>query len=364
MLETQKYLINNSIEKLEEEFCIYSRRHNKYENLVLFKYNMIDSPMDEIISQECRGLILDEDNDWKVVSMSFKKFFNYGESLAAKIDWSTARIYEKLDGSLCVLYYYDGNWRVQTSGSPDASGNVHYFGMTFEELFWETFEENGYSLPEEKDLCYSFELTSQYNRIVVEYKRPRLTLIGVRDKNTLEERKIQSFGEDFKVVKTYNIKQELDEIISFLDDKPGKEMEGFVVCDQYFNRIKIKSADYIRWHYFRDRLNYKSIVDLIRQGEYEEVVEFYSEYKDIFDEVQEKYKKLLKELNFEYKHIKDIENQKEFALQALRTTLPSALFEVRKGRFDCISEYLKQMNIKNLCQVLGLDRQKSLREDN
>ena len=48
---------------------------------------------------ECRGIILDEQDDWRVVSYPFDKFFNYNESKAAVLDWSQGvDVYEKLDG--------------------------------------------------------------------------------------------------------------------------------------------------------------------------------------------------------------------------------------------------------------------------
>ena len=36
----------------------------------------------------------------------YVKFFNHGESNADIIDWKTARVYEKLDGSIITMYWY------------------------------------------------------------------------------------------------------------------------------------------------------------------------------------------------------------------------------------------------------------------
>ncbi len=59
--------------------------------------------MGEKIVQQCRGIILDEANNWQIVSYPYDKFFNYEESYAPQLDWSTAKIFEKLDGSLMTL---------------------------------------------------------------------------------------------------------------------------------------------------------------------------------------------------------------------------------------------------------------------
>ena len=98
-LQTINFLRSGGkLAQLAEEFGITPRRHGRYPNLVLLKYSQINSPMAERIVQECRGLILDEADQWRVVSAPYFKFFNYGEPHVATIDWSTARVYEKLDG--------------------------------------------------------------------------------------------------------------------------------------------------------------------------------------------------------------------------------------------------------------------------
>ncbi len=98
--------------------------HRQYPHLISLKYSQIDSPMGEKIVQQCRGIVLDRSQDWAIVSYPYDKFFNYGEGHRATVNWSTARVYEKLDGSLMTLYFYEGAWHVQSSGTPDAGGEV------------------------------------------------------------------------------------------------------------------------------------------------------------------------------------------------------------------------------------------------
>lgn len=89
----QKFLRDGgSIQDLTDKYAIKTSRHRKYDNLVLFKYNQIESPFAEKIVCECRGVILDESNDWNIVSRPFNKFFNHGEGHAAPIDWATAQV--------------------------------------------------------------------------------------------------------------------------------------------------------------------------------------------------------------------------------------------------------------------------------
>jgi hypothetical protein len=57
------------------------------------------------------------DGLWSVVMLPYTKFFNYGESLAAKLDWrQPVTVTEKSDGSLMTVYWYKGKWHVASQG--------------------------------------------------------------------------------------------------------------------------------------------------------------------------------------------------------------------------------------------------------
>ena len=173
-----------TLSELETGYAITPRRHKAFPNLVLLKYSQIASPMNERIVQECRGIVLDETDDWKPVCVPYFKFFNYGEENAAAIDWTQARVYEKLDGSLMSLYWYGGDWQVASSGLPDASGGTGA-GMTFAELFWKTWNAMRYVLPSREkpgpEICYMFEMMTPLNRVVVPHAESAIVLHGVRE---------------------------------------------------------------------------------------------------------------------------------------------------------------------------------------
>jgi hypothetical protein len=112
LLNTQQYLRSGQTpEDLKEDLGINFKRHTKYPNLVSFKYNQIESPRNHPIVNECRGLILNEKDNWNVVSFPFYRFFNAEEGHAADIDWNTAVVQEKLDGCFSydtVIRLWDG----------------------------------------------------------------------------------------------------------------------------------------------------------------------------------------------------------------------------------------------------------------
>ena len=113
-------------------------------NLVLFKYSQIDSDFFNPIVKECRGIILEKDT-WRVVAYPFKKFFNFGEAYADEIDWESAVVETKEDGSLIKVYYYDGEWRVGTNGTicaENAESNAGPY-KNFRQLFDAAAEKCG-----------------------------------------------------------------------------------------------------------------------------------------------------------------------------------------------------------------------------
>lgn len=94
--------------------------HPNRENIKIFNYTQtcqFARAWDDITMQ-CRGLVLDTDSG-RVIANPFPKFFNYDEHLAkgGTIPVEEPRVYEKLDGSLGILYFMDGEWWVATRGS-------------------------------------------------------------------------------------------------------------------------------------------------------------------------------------------------------------------------------------------------------
>lgn len=70
---------------------------------VIFNYG-IECDFSNPIVQEARGIIIDLEN-LDVVCWPFRKFGNYNESYADNIDWPTARVQEKIDGSIVKLWW-------------------------------------------------------------------------------------------------------------------------------------------------------------------------------------------------------------------------------------------------------------------
>ena len=78
-----------------------------------------------IVTETCRGLIVDE--DLNIVARPFKKFYNYEELLQmnAQIPDEEFEVYEKLDGSLGILYFWEDKAYIATRGSFLSSMALH-----------------------------------------------------------------------------------------------------------------------------------------------------------------------------------------------------------------------------------------------
>lgn len=359
--------------KLKTDYGIEPKQSVVYPELFLFKYDQIESPMGSPLVQECRGLILNSQKDWEIVAYPFNKFFNYGEGHAAEIDWSTARVQEKVDGSLMILYWYNDQWNVASSGNPDAAGEVNGFGFTFNELFWKTWLNQGFTIDGDRlnpHMTYMFELTTPYNKVVVPHKECKLTLLGVRVINqgdadwgdTLKEHPVRNWEDFFPVVKEFPLTS-MDDVLKSFDHIDGMHQEGYVVVDANFNRVKVKHPQYVALHHLRDSLGGgpKSIVRILMANEGSEFLTYFPEFKDMYEDIKARFHKWIDGLDEQYDIIFDDcngnrgrVNRKDFALQATKTRLPAYFFARLDGKVNTVREYVKDMNVEHVMKALKL----------
>jgi hypothetical protein len=271
----------------------YNLKISEDDGFVLFKYNQIASDFSQEICKEARGLILDSQNDFRVVRYAFKKFFNIDEGYAAHIDWDTAVASEKIDGSIMSVWYARGKWHLSTNGTIDAfkaelSGVGPYknFGELFESVLpLSTFENHP------KDVCWTFELVSPYNKVVIDYPETKVYLLSVRFMNSLAELdydRISFYAGKLGVAypQFYYMNDEAG-FRKLVEDMPEGH-EGVVVRDQYNERVKIKTLLYFQMHKAKNNgvITLERIVDLIRANDHYEFLSYFPEYTDVFNHVK------------------------------------------------------------------------------
>lgn len=349
-----KYIKKNGLQSLIDKFAIRTKHHTVFQNLVLLKYDQINTPINDI-TRDCRGIILDENDNWNIVCYTYKRFANYGETWGDEVDFSTVKVYEKLDGSLCQLYYYNDEWHIATSGTPDGSGEVRGTNITFAELFWKVWSDLNYQLPANTNKCFAFELCTPYNRIVVRHKESDIVLHGVRDLDTLNELNpiIEAHNNNWKCVKTFSF-QSWEDVKSASNNLDPMEDEGYVVCDANYNRAKVKSLAYVNVAHMKDGFTTRHMLEIVRTNENSEFLLYYPEYIELYNEISDKYERMVGEIKEFYETIKDIDNRKQFATMATTQKYSGILFGLKFGKIKSIKESLANMNIKYLEKWLNI----------
>jgi T4 RnlA family RNA ligase len=358
-----------TLEQLANQFNIGVKRHPLYNHLVQLKYAKVDCDFTNPLVRQCRGLILDESRNWSVVARPFDKFGNYGESYAADIRWASAIIQEKLDGSLMILYFYDRQWHVATSGTPDAGGTINGYTVTFADLFWDTWQEKGYQLPDALHEGYTFmwELTSPYNRVVVRQPETNLRLIGVRSNFTGKEQLVRNYTQ-WERVKEHPYKGNIKSLVETFDKIDPTESEGYVVVDYDFNRIKVKHPGYVALHHMKDGLmTPKNILEVVRSGEMPEMVAVFPELASAFEEIKALYDGLALVIEQDWANLEllaitptgdeefDRSCRKFFAMEANKCMVPGALFALLDGHVLTAKDYLKDISLDRLAAMLHVD---------
>lgn len=250
-------------------------------SLAIFNYG-IGANFHNPIVQEARGIIIDM-TSYTVVCWPFRKFGNHIESYADKIDWNSAQVQEKIDGSIVKLYWYNNQWNWATNGVINAANaNVSNTNMSFLDLIQKTVNYNNIDfqslLPA---YTYIFELVSPYNKIVIDYKKPMLYHLGTR--SNLNGRELNV---DIRIQKPalYPIHTFEDALAAAeklnIADK-DVEHEGFVVVDKDWHRVKIKSPAYLAMHHAWNNNNYlidkNSTIKFIVDGFWDNILHSYKD---------------------------------------------------------------------------------------
>jgi len=296
-LHVWKYLLSHTFRELEEEHGVCARPNATFDKFAL-NYDQINSKSGDPVSEQCRGLVIrphaDSDvwrinrEDWKdvvvgeieVLAWPMCRFYNFGDAHVADVNWSdpNLRVYEKVDGT-CMIVYWDplhGKWHAGTRSVPEADlpiygGHLEIGDTTFSQLFLKALiatreEASGKPVDWEvdgpdkvihlnKEVTYVFELVSRYNQIVVDYPEPRVYLLAARHTATGEELHPETLRiEHVRRPKTWPLRDAVA-VGAFVNTANPSELEGAVVCDSKFRRMKIKSMAYVLAHKSKDSIS-------------------------------------------------------------------------------------------------------------
>lgn len=326
----------------------------RFPGLYNLKYGAINVDKANPIVRACRGAVVQKDDDgFSLVAYAFDRFFNLGEAEADEIDWSSASVYEKYDGSLIKLFWNGVQWVVSTSGSVGGASAVGSSGKTFEELFWDTFRYMRYNAFElDPNYCYVFELCAPENRVVVQYDEPILRLLAVRDRaNDFVELPLKNFSRVFWIAESYdfNAVQLLE-----ANNSRGADHEGFIVCDSKGHRIKVKSDIYVQLHRIHGN-GEPNFSELYLNDDLDEFLLHFPEYSEEFNSLRDR----IGDIGFlveGFVRIYAKYSQKDFAGIVLENhpNVSGAMFGIRAGKYANFAECVAQMKPKQLDALLDL----------
>jgi hypothetical protein len=357
-LEIQKLLRLHGLEYVQNLLKLYVRETG---DLVLLKYQQLEADWTQSALYDCRGIILDRNNNWNIVCFPFKKFFNFGEGYGDNIDWNSAVVFDKLDGSIITLYFYNNKWNVATSGTIHAETNASGAFRTFNELFWFSIENMYGSIDKfisklNHNYNYMFELMTPENIVVTQHTDYTAILHGVRDLTTLKELYVEDFKHIFKTVNVHDFKT-LGELETSFKDMTWQE-EGYVVRDNNFGRRKIKNPKYVAVHHIKSGCSPYAIIDVIKANELDEYLVYFPENKEKILNLEKNLKKLEIELHriwINKLNCGIYQTQKEYALDVFKYVdkkYTGIFFALQKGSIKSILQGLINLDNKILYNIL------------
>ena len=347
-----KYNLSDISDYLEGDYVI-AQRHPTLP-LLIYNYSRTTqfSGIWDDITLNCRGLVLDLEGN--VIAKPFPKFFNYEEHTAENsklppIPNENFEVYEKMDGSLGIFFYYGGEWHMATRGSFTSEQAIKGMEMmkkyNFEKLH--------------TDYTYLFEIIYNENRIVCNYDFEDIVLLGIINTKTGNEVNLNNDTEDirikniisnigFRIVTLYKTWGEDWET---LKKEISKDNEGYVIRFSSGMRMKIKGDEYVRLHRILTNFSTKDIWELLKNGEPLEPFldrvpdEFDAWVKEVVRDLQTRYDNILNDYQtilFDIWH----PDKKLFAEYAKRYPHPSLLFSMydnkkNKCGYDYIWKLLK-----------------------
>lgn len=218
--------------------------------------------------ENCRGVVFDLNTpNHDVVALGLIKLFNYGEgdihypSPQAANDGIVA-CYEKVDGSLGLLFFHDGKWKLTTRGG--LNSDIAAIGSKI----LAAHVKGDFSCFD-PEYTYLFEIVYPDNQIVVKYDVSELVYIARRHNRTgriAYPHSDRPLNLPMRTVRQFVNLQTIDDTRGFINQFTGAQMEGSVVHYADGSAFKIKSEDYLRIHRARSRLTFNRVLESFQQG--------------------------------------------------------------------------------------------------
>jgi RNA ligase len=216
----------------------------------------------------CRGLIISGpvlDPDTLVVARPFAKFGNIGEygpeSAFGELPVGLAmEAFEKVDGSLAIVYYDGENYAIATRGSFSSTQAVAATKL-WRAKYSDVVVPSGVTL--------LFEYVAPWNRIVVAYGEEDLIFLGAIDNATGAD--VEFDGWPGTRTRRFSEAHDIEALLSYVESNDTAANEGFVIrfvpsAGEPSVRAKVKYAEYLRLHRLVTGVSTVTIWEHLSQG--------------------------------------------------------------------------------------------------
>jgi RNA ligase len=279
----------------------------------------------------CRGMVIDD--EYNIIARPFAKFFNYEEHKPEEIPNTNFEVYDKMDGSLGIIFNYADEWHVATRGSFVSDQAIKGRSML-----------NNYNIEGlNPEMTYLVEIIYPENRIVVDYNgEEKLVLLAVVDVETGYDMpySVMKYHTgireiNFPLVKHYDGVNDIKE----LKARNITNQEGYVLRYDNGFRMKVKFEDYCRLHAIITNVSTKDIWEFLRDGK--DINELLDRTPDEFDDWVRKQVQLLRNEYLSLESQADLifskifvegMTKKDFALKALQEDYSAILFKMFEGK--------------------------------
>jgi hypothetical protein len=197
------------------------------------------------------------------------------------------------------------------------------------------------------------------NRVVVPYAEAKLYAIGQRNMFTMEELTYSGPLDEWCNIylpKLYHLNT-LNEAIEAAA-KMSKDEEGFVVCDAQFNRIKVKSPEYLmaaRRHN-NGVITKKRLIEIVMTEKVDDFIAYCPQYADRLREVESSIKLLKTKLLYELVSCDLLnlfrEERATFAKAISKNKFKHFLFGVYDKKYEVGTDYLKTLRAEQIQRLI------------
>lgn len=237
--------------------------------LVCFKYTEETAAKADwdAVTLHARGIVFEKATG-NIVAKPFHKFFNFHELFAdGEMQTKTRKaladaglpyqpsgkmkyVFEKIDGSLGIAYFYDGEWYVNTPGN-FTSPQALFATQWLREHLADARKKHPNAVILDPEYTHLFEITWSKDKHPITYEKDELVLLALINKRT----GIEMMARALMIELSYDLLgsrmpkffefETLDDIAEECKTLPSNK-EGFVVTWENGFKLKMKGAAYLR----------------------------------------------------------------------------------------------------------------------